>query len=197
MVGLAFSTLIPVAVEAAPAPTQEQPTTYTRSEHDYQTPALNLINAQGETIALQALLESDQPVVMQFVFSTCSTICSVLTASLAQARKAMSRESLEYRLVTISIDPEYDTPETLKAYAERFNAGDRWQFLTGSDQSIKQVLKAFDAYYPGNNKMYHLPYTYLRAHRNARWIRINGIMSAAELTAEYRAMLDKEQRSSL
>ena len=168
-------------------------THYQRTEHHFETPDLELVDQTGKAVRLRSLLESDQPVLLQFVFTTCATICPVLSASFANARAPLAAVGKPYRMVSISIDPEHDTPATLQQYAERFQAGEQWRFLTGQDQAIKQVLKAFEAYYPGNNKMYHQPYTYLHAHQGAPWIKIDGIMNRAEMVAEYRLMLESPQ----
>ena len=64
-------------------------------------------------------------------------------------------------MVSISIDPEYDTPEALNAYARRFDAGPQWEFLTGSLDDSIAVQKAFDA--DRGDKMNHAPLTLFRA----------------------------------
>jgi hypothetical protein len=77
----------------------------------------------------------------------------------------------------------------LRAYARRFGAGTRWSFYTGHAEDIAAVRRAFDA--DTANKMWHRPLTFLRPRRGASWMRCEGLMSAAELTAEYRRMAQK------
>lgn len=162
---------------------------YTRITKDYQTPDISLLNRSGERIALREMLDCEQPVLMQFVFTTCATICPVLSASFASAQDELRALGYDFRMVSISIDPEQDTPRTLRKFASRFKAGEQWHFLTGPRDSVARVQKAFDAYYPGNNKMYHQPFTFIRAKNGTPWVRIDGMMSSKELVAEYREAL--------
>ena len=78
----------------------------------------------------------------------------MLSASLAGAQGEMGERA---RLVSISIDPEYDTPARLREYARRFKAGPRWRFLTGGRDDVEAVQKAFGAWRV--NKMSHQPLT--------------------------------------
>ncbi|MFY9826559.1 MAG: SCO family protein, partial [Thermoanaerobaculia bacterium] len=120
---------------------------------------------------------------LQFIFTTCPSICPVLTATLAAAREELGNE---VRLVSISIDPEFDTPARLRDYARRFTAGPGWRFLTGSRDDVAAVQKAFDAYRP--NKMQHEPLTFLRAGPGEPWVRLAGPITPAELVAEVRRL---------
>ncbi|AEG02632.1 SCO family protein [Methylomonas methanica] len=163
---------------------------YQVSTANYELPDVSLINADGDDVSLRQLLNSEGPVVLQFVFVTCSTICPILSASLASAQTDIDKLSNgKQRLISISIDPEQDTPEQLRTYAKRFKAGGNWHFLTGNPDDIKTVLKAFDASYAGNNKMYHLSLTFMRPAPRSAWRRINGLLGKQELVAEYAQML--------
>jgi protein SCO1/2 len=90
-------------------------------------------------------------------------------------------------MVSISIDPEYDTPARLQNYAKRYKAGPEWQFLTGDLDTIMAVQQAFDAY--RGDKMSHEPLTFLRASPRGPWVRIEGFASASELVREYRELM--------
>jgi protein SCO1/2 len=96
-------------------------------------------------------------------------------------------ELAQVHLLSITIDPEYDTPERLQEYARQFKAGQHWRFLTGKRADLVAVQKAFDVY--RGNKMRHEPTTYLRASPDAPWVRLDGLMSAAELLAECRRLM--------
>lgn len=170
-----------------------QQKTYARRQAEYTIPPLSLVNRHGESLELSEVLNSDQPVMMQFIFTSCTTICPVLSATFAASRGKLNDLGPEYRLVSISIDPEYDTPERLQDYAERFGAGDNWYFLTGTEADIYRVRQAFNADYGGNNKMYHQPYTYIRTHESQDWLRLDGMLSARELVEEYRTLLTADQ----
>jgi protein SCO1/2 len=124
---------------------------------------------------------------LNFIFTTCTTICPVLAASFYQVQHELGEESKNVKMISISIDPEYDTPEKLRSYAERFNAGPQWQFLTGETDDIIAVEKAFDAF--RGAKMNHEPLTFIRAKEDGSWVRITGIASAKEILSEYRNLV--------
>ncbi|HSS50180.1 MAG TPA: SCO family protein [Thermoanaerobaculia bacterium] len=144
---------------------------------------MTLTDATGTRLRLAEALDAPGPVVLQFIFTTCPSICPVMTATLAAAREDLGGQ---VRMVSISIDPEYDTPARLRDYARRFKAGPHWRFLTGSRDDVATVQKAFDAYRP--NKMQHEPLTFLRLAPGEAWVRLAGPIAPAELVAEVRRL---------
>lgn len=169
---------------------------YRRTEARYEVPDLTLIAMDGGSAALRDVLAADEPVLLQFIFTTCTTICPVLSASFSAVQDELGGASGGYQMVSITVDPEHDTPERLRAYAARWKADERWEFLTGPRARIEHVQKAFDAWYPANNKMYHRPYTFLRAAHGASWVRLDGLLSRADLVAEYRSLVEDDGHST-
>jgi cytochrome oxidase Cu insertion factor (SCO1/SenC/PrrC family) len=162
------------------------PPRYVRSVARYEPPDVTLTDATGARVRLAAALDAPGPVFLQFIFTTCPSICPVMTATLAATRDELGPGRSQVRMVSLSIDPEFDTPERLREYARRFKAGPRWSFLTGSRDDVAAVQKAFDAYRP--NKMQHEPLTFLRAAPGEPWVRLAGPITPAELAAEYRQL---------
>ena len=160
---------------------------YSATTEDYLIPDVQLIDQTGATVDLRSLLEADQPVALNFIFTTCTTICPVMTATFAQMRRELGEAGDELRLVSISIDPEYDRPETLRAYAEQFQAGSGWEFLTGDSADIVRVLKSFDSY--AGSKMNHQPVTLLKSPGSLSWTRLDGLASGKDLAKEVTARL--------
>lgn len=161
---------------------------YIRTVENYVIPDVTLINQNGAKVRLKTLLTSDKPVLVDFIFTTCTTICPVLSANYSNFQRKLGPESAKVQLVSISIDPENDTPEAMKSYLEkRYAAKPGWDFLTGSKKDIDLVIKAFDAY--SQNKMAHLPLILLRSMTDNRWIRIYGLIGTAELIKEYQKTL--------
>ena len=72
----------------------------------------------------------DRPVVVNFIFTRCPDVCPLLTAKMAEIQKRVpAKDAL---LLSISVDPAYDRPNTLLKYGEQYDANfDRWFFLTG------------------------------------------------------------------
>ena len=90
------------------------------------------------------------------------------------------------QMVSVSIDPEYDTPARLQEYAKKFRAGPQWDFLTGTKEQMIRVQKAFDAY--EGSKMSHKPLTLLKSPRADEWIRLEGLIGASVIIEEYRKL---------
>ncbi|MGH8553086.1 MAG: SCO family protein, partial [Methylococcales bacterium] len=178
-IGVATAILVPVSVCAASqAVNDHQPAArYSRSVASYEIPDLMMVDMSGTEISLRLLLSYEGPVLLQFIFTTCPAICPVMSQIFSAAQEKFGPDLDRIRMVSISIDPEQDTPARLREYARRFKARPQWIFLTGSLDDIFVVEKAFDVY--RGNKMRHEPITFLRASPE-EWVRINGLMSAAE-----------------
>ncbi len=155
---------------------------YQRSVEQYTIPDVILVNQDGEKVRLQNLLESDVPVVVDFIYGTCTTICPVLSAGFASLQKKLGAEAQKVALVSITIDPENDTPQTMKAYLKRYRAKPGWDFLTGSRTDIDNVMRAFNAYVP--DKMSHLPLSFIRSPRDGQWVRLFGLLSGRNFLSE-------------
>ncbi|MCP6473819.1 SCO family protein, partial [Klebsiella pneumoniae] len=75
--------------------------------------------------------------VVGFVYTQCTTVCPVISAILQKLQKQLGeRAGREVQLVSLSIDPQRDTPERLKEYAGRFSGGEGWRWVTGSQEAI-------------------------------------------------------------
>jgi len=157
------------------------PARYVRSVARYEPPDVTLTDSRGERVRLAEVLNPPGPVVLQFIFTTCPAVCPTLSTALSGLQEEMTEGG---RRVSISIDPELDTPARLRDYAQRFKAGADWWFLTGRREDVDAVRKAFDAW--SVNKMSHEPLTFLRPAPGQPWVRLAGFLSAAELDAEIR-----------
>jgi protein SCO1/2 len=162
---------------------------YKRTIEKYKVPDVTLVNQDGKRINLRTFLDSDRPVILDFIYGTCTTICPVLSIGYSHFQKKLGPDVDKVRLVSISIDPDNDTPQVMKEYMQRYNALEGWDFLTGKREDIIQVMKAFDAYVV--NKMNHYPLTILRAPEDEEWIRINELLATSDLMREYKLLLKK------
>jgi protein SCO1/2 len=166
---------------AAPSPSG-----YLRKVSSYETPDVTLRGHDGREHSLPALLDAETPVMLNFIFTSCTTICPVMTSTFVEVERQLGSDREQVQMVSISIDPEYDTPERLAEYARARGAGEPWAFLTGDLASIRQAQVAFDVY--RGNKMNHVPITLLRASREEPWLRIDGLAAASDIVREYRGL---------
>jgi protein SCO1/2 len=159
---------------------------YTSSRQHYRIPDVTLIDSADREVSLVDELAGDSPVMLNFIFTSCAAVCPVLSATFAEVQQQLASAQDKPRLISITIDPEYDTPGRLLDYAQKYGADPDWRFLTGDLDTIIAVQKAFAAY--RGDKMSHLPLTLVRA-GGSDWVRIEGFTSAADLLREYRALV--------
>ena len=155
---------------------------YQRTVEKYTMPDVVLVSQDGKKIPFKSYLETDKPVMVEFIYATCTTICPVLSVGFANLQRKLGADAPKVRLVSISIDPENDTPQVMLDYLKKYGACPGWDFLSGTRDDIDSVMRAFDAYVA--NKMYHLPLTLIRSPADGSWVRIKGLMGAADLRDE-------------
>jgi len=159
----------------------------TRRMVNYILPKVRLVREDHKRVTLPEELNDGKPVVMSFVFTTCTAICPIISHTLMQLQDKLGADSNRIHLVTITIDPENDTPAKLVAYGKKYHAGPEWHSYTGSYAASEIVQKAFDVYH--GDKMDHDPVVFLRRAPGQKWVRIDGFVSADELLGELRGML--------
>jgi cytochrome oxidase Cu insertion factor (SCO1/SenC/PrrC family) len=81
-----------------------------RSEVSYAIPDVTLIDQDGQRVGVRDLLSTDKPVLANFIFTTCTAICPAMSATFAQVQQGLAADKGEVLMVSISIDPEQDTP---------------------------------------------------------------------------------------
>jgi protein SCO1/2 len=104
-----------------------------------EVPDFTLVNRDGREVSLGDL--AGAPWVADFIFTRCPATCPVMSSQMAKLQKHRAFTSSRARLVTFSVDPAHDTSEVLEAYARRFEAGERWWFLTGSPEVVFPLVR--------------------------------------------------------
>lgn len=158
-----------------------------RSLADYTLPPVRLVRDDGRPVTLPEELDDGRPVVLNFIFTACGSICPVMSQTFSLLQEKLGPARGKVHLVSISIDPEQDTPARLAEYARRFKAGPGWRYYTGTLEASIALQRAFDVY--RGDKMNHTPVTFLRAAPGRRWVRIDGFASSDELADECRDLL--------
>ena len=156
---------------------------YQRSVRSYSIPDVVLVNSDARPVRLRELLAGNDPIMMNFIFTTCSAVCPVMVKVFSDVPARLGPAAKNLRMVSISIDPDNDTPLQLKSYAKNFGAGAQWTFLTGRVQDVRAVQLAFDSY--RGDKMNHEPLTLMRHAAGKHWVRIDGFANPDELAREY------------
>jgi protein SCO1/2 len=108
-----------------------------------KAPDFILLNQEGHRFDSTKL--RGKVVVVNFIFTTCTDVCPLFTAHFAQLQRALKNGPAgDLYFVSITTDPEVDSPKVLKSYAQRYGADfQNWAFLTGTDAQMKPVWKGF------------------------------------------------------
>lgn len=159
---------------------------YKRTIEEYEVPDVTLLDQDGREVQLKSYFDTEKPIILDFVYGTCTTICPVLSVGFSYFQKKLGKDVDQVRMVSITIDPDNDTPELMKNYLQKYGAQPGWDAFTGKRENIVQVLEVFDAYVA--NKMNHYPLTILRASGEKEWVRVYGMLSASDLIAEYQSL---------
>ncbi len=158
-----------------------------RARVNYETPAVALVRADGERVSLPRELDDGRPVLLNFIFTTCSSVCPLASQTFAEFRDRLGAQVSGVHLVSISIDPEQDTPARLREYSRKYHAGPEWQYYTGTLDASIAVQRAFDVY--RGDKMSHTAVTLMRAAPGKPWLRIEGFVTPDDLLRDYRSLL--------
>lgn len=155
---------------------------FRRSTETLTMPDVVLVNQNGEKVSFRKLMESEKTVVVDFVYATCTTVCPILSAGFANLQRKLGDGSNRVWLVSITIDPENDTPAIMKEYLSRYQGRAGWDFLTGSRADINKVMASFGAFFP--NKMAHQPLNFIRTAEKGKWVKLDGLIGGMDLLNE-------------
>lgn len=160
-----------------------------RSEVTYKVPAISLVRQDGKKVSFPSELDDGRPVILQFMYTSCTTICPVTTQTFSQIQEKLGKDRNKLHMLSISIDPEYDTPLRLDTLAKKLGAGSQWQFYSGTLDASVAMQKAFDTF--RGDKMNHIPVTYLRSAPGKPWVRLEGFRGPEEIIKEYVSLVGK------
>lgn len=160
--------------------------TFARTTARYTIPDVVVVRSDGTRVRLRHELDGGKPVLLNFIFTSCAAICPVMSQTFADVQHRLGSERSDVHMVSLSIDPEADTPARLAEYARRFAADAQWTFYTGSLEASLAAQKAFDVY--RGDKMNHVPVTFLRIAPGQPWVRLEGFAGAQDVVAEYRRL---------
>jgi protein SCO1/2 len=141
-------------------------------------PDVAVINQDGKPVKFYSDLIQGKVVMMNFIFTSCTTICPPMGATFGNVQKLLGdRAGRDVHLVSVSVDPANDTPERMKAWGQKFNAGPGWTLVTGDRETITQLLKALGVYNANIND--HTPL--VLAGTDGKWTRAYGLAPPSKL----------------
>ena len=137
-------------------------------------PNVELITQDGKKVRFYDDLIKGKVVALELIYTTCKYNCPLETARMVQLQKLLgARMGKDVFYYSITIEPEHDTPEVLKAYADKYHVGPGWTFLTGKPADIKLISKklGLDKLPNGNDPDGHMPSLLIGNERTGIWMR--------------------------
>ncbi|MCZ7627506.1 MAG: hypothetical protein C3F12_13860 [Candidatus Methylomirabilota bacterium] len=171
LAGLALAALLSGRGSAAASPTGSP------WGPDY-FPNVPLITQDGQTVRFYDDLLKGKAVAIELIYTSCTDVCPIETGRLRQVQRLLGdRVGKEIFFYSITIDPAHDTPEVLKAYAERFHAGPGWLFLTGKKADIDLISKklGLSSLTDADNRDGHQPSLMLGHEPTGQWMRTSAL----------------------
>ena len=156
---------------------------------------LMLVDQDGRQVKFVSDVIGDRIVVMDFVYTSCTTICPVLSALFGQVQgKLGDHLGEDVILVSVSVDPTRDTPQRLKAYAARHQARPGWIWLTGPKTTMDDVLDGLGAYSPDFEN--HPSMVLVGDGRTGEWSRFFGFPSPDRIMDQVNALQAARQTAA-
>ena len=155
-----------------------------RSVATYAMPKATLVRQDGSKVELSTELEGGKPVILAFIYTSCTAVCPVTSQILSQTQDMLGKDAAKVHIMSVSIDPEHDTPSRLADYSQKFGAKDGWLHYTGSLQESVSIQKAFQAF--RGDKMNHIPLVFLKQTGSNNWVRLEGFPTAKQVISEYK-----------
>jgi cytochrome oxidase Cu insertion factor (SCO1/SenC/PrrC family)/ABC-type branched-subunit amino acid transport system substrate-binding protein len=156
---------------------------------DMTVPDVELIDQDGRPVRFYTDLVAGKVVAINFIFTTCTTICPPMGANFGRLQRALGdRMGAEVSLISVSVDPLVDTPPRLKAWGAQFGAGPGWTLVTGAKSQVDDLLKALGVFTP--DKLDHSPTLLVGNDRTGRWTRAHGLAAPDTLAELIVSMLE-------
>lgn len=147
------------------------------SERSMSIPDVELLDQDGRKVRFYSDLVKGKTVAINFIFTTCTTICPPMGATFARVQNELKNRDVQF--ISISVDPVTDTPERLKAWRAKFKAGPAWTLVTGDKQKIDELLQALSA--STARREDHSPTTIIGNDASRQWTRAFGLAQPSQL----------------
>ena len=155
-------------VTAPPPPVAAKP-----AARAFTVPDLEVTTQAGEARHLYRDLVQGKVVAMNFIFTSCTTVCPTMGATFARVQKMLGERGKDVALISVSIDPANDTPERLAEWSQRLGAKPGWTLVTGNKTDIDAILKSLGLF--SADPAAHTPVVLVANEPEGRWERVDGL----------------------
>jgi len=143
-------------------------------------PDVALVDQDGKPVRFYTDLVQGKVVMMNFIFTSCTTICPPMGATFAKVQKVLGeRSGRDVHLISVSVDPGTDTPERLKAWSQKLGGRPGWTLVTGDREDVTKLLKALGVYTVSISD--HSPLVLVGNDVQGRWTRAYGLAPPTKL----------------
>jgi protein SCO1/2 len=142
-------------------------------------PDVRVQDQNGKSLKFYTDLVKGKVVAINFIFTTCTTICPPLTATFRRVQQQLAEQNSQAQLISVSVDPAIDTPERLRDFAAKFKAEPGWAFVTGNTSDINSLLQQLGV--AVTNKNDHTPMILIGNDEAGYWTRAYGLSSPTSL----------------
>ncbi|HEU4387570.1 MAG TPA: SCO family protein [Blastocatellia bacterium] len=143
-------------------------------------PDVPVVDQNGRRLRFFTDLVKGRTVAINFMFTTCTTICPPLAVTFAKVQQQLNSAVGDgILLISVTVDPVTDVPARMKSYLLKFGAQPGWLFVGGAKPDIDKLLRALGAYVTDKND--HTPMIVIGNERAGYWTRAFGLASAGKL----------------
>jgi protein SCO1/2 len=163
-------------------------------------PNVELITQDGKKVRFYDDLIKGKVVALELIYTTCKYNCPLETARLVQLQRLLGdRMGKDIFFYSITSEPEHDTPEVLKAYAEKYHVGPGWLFLTGKPSDIKLISKrlGLDKLPTGNDPDGHMPSLLIGNEATGIWMRNSALDNTKFIALKIQQMMGYGAQAAL
>ena len=155
---------------------------------------VELIDQDGKKVRFYTDMLKGKTVIVNAFFTTCTSVCPPMNRNLEKVQEALGdRIGKDVFIVSISVDPETDTPPRLKEYAQRFHARPGWAFLTGKKENVDWALYRVGQYVEAKDD--HTTVIAVGNEATGLWKKALGMAKPAELIEIVRSVADDKGES--
>lgn len=150
---------------------------------------LSLLNQFGARVDLREDVIGDRIVVVNFVYTSCTTVCPVISSIFSMVQQHLGKRiGKDVALITITVDPTRDTPHRMLTFAKNFNPDPGWSWLTGDKKSVDKLLLAMGAYTP--NFEDHPAMVLIGDESKSEWYRFYGFPAPEAIETRVKELLN-------
>jgi protein SCO1/2 len=148
-------------------------------------PDVRLTNESGHEVRFASDVLRQRPALISFIYTRCTTTCPLVGATVATVTEKLQADASKLAIVSITVDPDYDTPERLRDWRELYGDIPQWTLLTGTKRDITQLLRALGAYSPKLED--HSNILLIGPNASGQWVRMSSLAGWDTVVEQIRA----------